>query len=120
AKANLKRVTDQNRNLLQPLYKILIGSNIIHLLSILIFKSNRLATRYTLYYLLSSLIGYSCYSFLFSSSGLSTKTSKPAKSIPDDVSAGFHQYLLDYCYLSSFIWVTTGLISHSFWKLYIL
>lgn len=117
AKANLKRVTEANRGLLGLLFKLLIGSNAIHLLSIFIFPSQRIAWRYLIYYLISSLVAFLSYSFL-SATGLPKRGKNNLLQTPDDLSSGIHQYVVDYCYISILVWVTTGWISHSCWKIY--
>ncbi|KAA1076333.1 hypothetical protein PGT21_002835 [Puccinia graminis f. sp. tritici] len=117
AKANLKRLSDSNRGVLQMLSKLLIGSNAIHLLSILVFPSQKMMSRYGLYYLISSVLSYLSYSFL-SATGSPQRTGGGATQTPDDLSTGIHQYIVDYCYISVFVWLTTGLISKSFWMAY--
>lgn len=73
-------------------------------------------TRYGLYYLISSVLSYLSYSFLLAT-GLPQKRDG-ATQTPDDLSTGIHQYLVDYCYISVFVWVATALLSRSFWMTY--
>ncbi|EFP91141.1 uncharacterized protein PGTG_16886 [Puccinia graminis f. sp. tritici CRL 75-36-700-3] len=74
-------------------------------------------SRYGLYYLISSVLSYLSYSFL-SATGSPQRTGGGATQTPDDLSTGIHQYIVDYCYISVFVWLTTGLISKSFWMAY--
>ncbi|PLW18915.1 hypothetical protein PCANC_11567 [Puccinia coronata f. sp. avenae] len=116
AKANLKRLSDSNRGVLALLSKVLIGANAIHLLSILIFSSQKMVSRYGLYHLISSTLSYLSYSFLFNAG--SPQKRNGTTQTPDDLSTGIHQYMVDYCYISAFVWVATALISKSFWMTY--
>jgi len=116
AKANLKRLSDSNRGVLALLSKLLIGSNAIHLLSLLIFSSQRMMSRYGLYYLISSVLSYLSYSFLLATG--SPQKRNGATQTPDDLSTGIHQYMVDYCYISVFVWIATALLSRSFWMTY--
>ncbi|KAH9442868.1 hypothetical protein Pst134EA_026662 [Puccinia striiformis f. sp. tritici] len=74
-------------------------------------------SRYGVYYLISSILSYLSYSFL-STTGSPQKSRGGAAQTPDDLSTGIHQYLVDYCYISVFVWASTGLISQTFWMTY--